>query len=469
MMELWGLQTSVMYISAICCAVVAGFDCCADGEYSDKNTANVSRSLDNLLKGYDKRLRPFYKQRGKPAMIGITMFVSAISSISEIDMSYTVDFYFRQFWTDPRLAFELDVDELCISNDMIEKIWRPDTFFANAKTSSFHDITNKNAFFRIKPSGDILLSLRLTVVAACNMDLRFFPMDTQLCTLEIESFGYKTVDIMYEWLDGPINSMGMSKAMALPQFTIYGYRLVERLEVLSTGNYSRLALEMLFVRSMGYYLIQIYVPSTLIVVLSWVSFWLSREAVPARVALGITTVLTMTTLISSTNAALPKISYLKSIDVYLVTCFLMVFTSLLEYAAVSYIGKQCQRKAKMELKDMFELGMPLIGNGLAYPATREQNLNDNQWFNAERKGKDKDSYTKRRTDSTDSSSSTDKDETDQQCGGTGRKNKPSDIDKFARVFFPSMFVVFSVIYWVTYLNISHSGIDNSFTRLQPPT
>lgn len=80
---------------------------------------------------------------------------------------------------------------------------------------------------------------------------------------------------------------------------------------------------------MGYYLIQIYIPSGLIVIISWVSFWLNRCATPARVSLGVTTVLTMTTLMSSTNAALPKISYVKSIDVYLGTCFVMVFASLL--------------------------------------------------------------------------------------------------------------------------------------------
>ena len=50
---------------------------------------------------------------------------------------------------------------------------------------------------------------------------------------------------------------------------------------------------------------------------------------PARTGLGVTTVLTMTTLISSTNSALPKISYVKSIDVYLAACFFMVFASLL--------------------------------------------------------------------------------------------------------------------------------------------
>jgi len=47
------------------------------------------------------------------------------------------------------------------------------------------------------------------------------------------------------------------------------------------------------------------------------------------VNLGVTTVLTMTTLIASTNAALPKVSYVKSIDVYLGACFFLVFTSLL--------------------------------------------------------------------------------------------------------------------------------------------
>lgn len=45
---------------------------------------------------------------------------------------------------------------------------------------------------------------------------------------------------------------------------------------LPPGNYSRLLCEIAFVRSMGYYLIQIYIPSTLIVVISWVSFWLNR-------------------------------------------------------------------------------------------------------------------------------------------------------------------------------------------------
>lgn len=128
-------------------------------------------------------------------------------------------------------------------------------------------------------------------------------------------------------------------------------------EPLEIGNYSRLICEIQFARSMGYYLIQIYIPASLIVIISWVSFWLHRNATPARVSLGVTTVLTMTTLMSSTNAALPKISYIKSIDVYLGTCFVMVFASLLEYATVGYLGKRIamRRSRTAQLSKMAEL------------------------------------------------------------------------------------------------------------------
>ena len=61
-----------------------------------------------------------------------------------------------------------------------------------------------------------------------------------------------------------------------------------------------------------------------------------------QVGLGVTTVLTMTTLINSVNAALPKISYMKSIDIYLFVCFFMVFGALIEYACVGYTDKRIQ-------------------------------------------------------------------------------------------------------------------------------
>ena len=57
--------------------------------------------------------------------------------------------------------------------------------------------------------------------------------------------------------------------------------------------------------------LQIYIPATFIVLTSFTNFWLSRAAVPARVSLGVGTVLTMTTFMSSSAYKLPNTSYPK--------------------------------------------------------------------------------------------------------------------------------------------------------------
>ena len=82
---------------------------------------------------------------------------------------------------------------------------------------------------------------------------------------------------------------------------------------------------------------QIYLPSYLIVILAWVSFWVDREQTAARIAMGITTVLTMATLIGSARVSLPKVSYVKSLEWFLIMCFLFVFSAILEYSFVSYL------------------------------------------------------------------------------------------------------------------------------------
>lgn len=53
-----------------------------------------------------------------------------------------------------------------------------------------------------------------------------------------------------------------------------------------SGEYSCLKVDLLFKREFSYYLIQIYIPCCMLVIVSWVSFWLDQSAVPARVSLG---------------------------------------------------------------------------------------------------------------------------------------------------------------------------------------
>ncbi|CAI5783846.1 gamma-aminobutyric acid receptor subunit beta-1 isoform X1 [Podarcis lilfordi] len=188
----------------------------------------------------------------------------------------------------------------------------------------------------------------ITTTAACMMDLRRYPLDEQNCTLEIESYGYTTDDIEFYWNGGESAVSGVNK-IELPQFSIIDYKMISKRVEFATGAYPRLSLSFRLKRNIGYFILQTYMPSTLITILSWVSFWINYDASAARVALGITTVLTMTTISTHLRETLPKIPYVKAIDIYLMGCFVFVFLALLEYAFVNYTffgkGPQHQKKA----------------------------------------------------------------------------------------------------------------------------
>ncbi|XP_037968170.2 gamma-aminobutyric acid receptor subunit beta-like [Plutella xylostella] len=273
--------------------------------------------------------------------------IASFDAISEVNMDYTITLYLNQYWKDERLGFGLEDEVLTLSGDFADKIWVPDTFFANDKNSFLHDVTERNKLVRLGGDGSITYGMRFTATLACMMDLHYYPLDSQNCTVEIESYGYTVSDVVMYWKDTPVRGVEDAE---LPQFTILGHNTNDRKEKLATGVYQRLSLSFKLRRNIGYFVFQTYLPSILIVMLSWVSFWINHEATSARVALGITTVLTMTTISTGVRSSLPRISYVKAIDIYLVMCFIFVFAALLEYAAVNYTYWGARARKRLKLK-----------------------------------------------------------------------------------------------------------------------
>lgn len=83
----------------------------------------------------------------------------------------------------------------------------------------------------------------------------------------------------------PVPVYGIENIL-LPQFSLIGHQTHDRKEHLATGIYQRLSISFGLQRNIGYFIFQTYLPSILIVILSWVSFWINLEATSARVALG---------------------------------------------------------------------------------------------------------------------------------------------------------------------------------------
>ncbi|XP_074484826.1 glycine receptor subunit alpha-3 isoform X2 [Sebastes fasciatus] len=417
--------------------------------------------LDKLMgrtSGYDARIRPNFK--GPPVNVSCNIFINSFGSIAETTMDYRVNIFLRQQWNDPRLAFtEYPDDSLDLDPSMLDSIWKPDLFFANEKGAHFHEVTTDNKLLRIFKNGNVLYSIRLTLTLSCPMDLKNFPMDVQTCIMQLESFGYTMNDLIFEWQENaPVQ---VAEGLTLPQFLLKDESdLRYCTKHYNTGKFTCIEVRFHLERQMGYYLIQMYIPSLLIVILSWVSFWINMDAAPARVALGITTVLTMTTQSSGSRTSLPKVSYVKAIDIWMAVCLLFVFSALLEYAAVNFVSRQHKdllrfrrpTKSKSKEREVHE-GRP---TSTAAVTSTPSNSKDS-------KASANNTVTVLNTTGAAAN-------TTQNPPGAGGKSieemrklfidRAKKIDTVSRAGFPLAFLFFNIFYWVLYKILRHEDVHS---------
>ena len=132
------------------------------------------------------------------------------------------------------------------------------------------------------------------------------------------------------------------KHFLVQQITILLFFLV-------SGNYKNLIVTFTFHRRMGFYFIQFYIPCIVMVSLSWISFWMDRYYIGERLSLGVTTILTIVFLLGSSNSTMPRVSYAKAIDWYLLGSFILVFSTLVtDLLVYRFRSKEESRKQEQE-------------------------------------------------------------------------------------------------------------------------
>ncbi|CEF68378.1 GluClalpha [Strongyloides ratti] len=337
-----------------------------DKKFKMPKTPSLSSSNMNVIKtllvktNYDPLLRPPgddpTKPRNGPVKVIVNILLRSLSHVNEANMEYTVQLTYRQMYTDSRLAYasidpnnELP-DFFIITNEHI--LWKPDSFFQNEKNGHRHDIDKPNVFMRVHRNGTILYSVRLSMILSCPMHLQYYPMDVQTCAIDIASYAYTVDDIIYYWKDDSAIQFKDGLTRSLPQFRISNYSTGYCTSKTNTGEYSCLRFSFQMDREFGFYLLHLYLPSTMMVIISFISFWLDPTSVPGRVTLGITTLLTITTKSTGINSKLPPVSYIKAIDVWIGICTTFIFAVLIEFAFVTFLyNRKINRESCPEVYD----------------------------------------------------------------------------------------------------------------------
>jgi hypothetical protein len=171
----------------------------------------------------------------------------------------------------------------------------------------------------------------------------------QVCPLDIGSFGHTSEEVEYAWATRPLVLL---QQVSLAQHVLGNWSHGTGSVTLKTGRRSIISLNFQFHRTLGFYMLQLYIPLTIIVMSSWVSFWLVRTEVgretPARTGLGGSCTLAVVT-VGLGGKTKPQVGYATAMDIFIIICFVSVFCTLIEFAFINFVDVFIRR---LKMKDI---------------------------------------------------------------------------------------------------------------------
>ncbi|XP_046807393.1 uncharacterized protein LOC111683232 isoform X6 [Lucilia cuprina] len=322
--------------------------------------------------------------------VNVNVLLLSLASPDESSLKYEVEFLLNQQWNDPRLQYgnKSHYDFLNALHHH-DSIWTPDTYFI--MHGDFKDpIIPMHFALRIYRNGTITYAMRRHLILSCQGSLHIFPFDDPKCSFSMESISYEEAQIKYVWKNDEdtlrkspslttLNAyLIKNQTTACDQNSWRGNYSCLRVDLIFTrdrafyfttvfipgiilvtssfitfwlewnavparsmiGNYSCLQVELTFTRDRAYYFTTVFIPGIILVTSSFITFWLEWNAVPARVMIGVTTMLNFFTTSNGFRSTLPVVSNLTAMNVWDGVCMCFIYASLLEFVCVNYMGRK---------------------------------------------------------------------------------------------------------------------------------
>lgn len=265
---------------------------------------------------------------GGPVEIQVVGAILDVDKIDSTEQSFTLNFYSAYRWKDPRLAHD---GQGSITRD-ISDIWNPRLTILNTQKHW----ANTNGEAEISPEGVVTYRWHMFGSFSQPMDLHKFPHDRHVFRVPIVAAGYSSNEVrlvphpqidsfvaeelsVADWkisnMQGQTREVTLANDLVLPGFvfSFEGKRLVH------------------------HYVIKTIIPLSLIVMMSWVVFWINPDLASSRLSVAVTTVLTLIAFYIALSTQMPKIPYLTDMDRFLSVSTVLVFLALIEVVITAHL------------------------------------------------------------------------------------------------------------------------------------
>lgn len=308
---------------------------------------------------------PFIDQ---PLEMQVSFFINKMYNINSVNETYQVDGYLEFVWMDERIRNLEDepltrpvIYENDRARDMIkEKIWVPAFELMNVQGS--RDIANLS--IELHPSGKVVYDERFVATFSTEMNFRAFPFDKQIFNVILEPFAY---DMRYVVFTDPKIFPELDESQDLLDTWIID-RIEPRLTTEVYDNpedpnnpeltYSKVVFEVEASRMTGYYLWQVLFPLFIIIMASFVIFWINDFG--TQLGVGFTLMLTVVAFNFYSASILPQLPYQTFIETIIIIGYVFIFMGILAVIVNSRLYGKTEKSQNSPLLCTLRYLFPLL-------------------------------------------------------------------------------------------------------------
>lgn len=270
----------------------------------------------------DERLMVRPAPDAGPTPIWFLGYIIDVHAVNSSDQSFTANIFYRLRWQDPRLADPSGTARIL----PLEEVWHPRLQMTNQQKvwNTFPEEVD------VSPQGEVLYRQRVYGTFSQALNLYEFPFDRQSFAVQLAAIGLDTNDV--QLLAEPDAPSGISSQLSLAGWTISGMHATAT-PYAPLPKYPALpgfVIGFQADRQMGYYIYKIILPLVLIVMMSWLGFWIHPTQAGVQISVAVTSMLTLIAFRFMVSGFLPSISYLTRLDKLVLGSTILVFASLVE-------------------------------------------------------------------------------------------------------------------------------------------
>ena len=269
---------------------------------------------------------------GRVHDVNVRLFLIDVEGVDTVTQSFTANLTMVVRWHDPGLAHQ-GPGSVSMSMD---NIWFPRIQMLNQQRL----VATLPRAVEVFPDGEVVQRQRFWGSFSQPLKLESFPFDSQRLKVTIANvgFGGDVVNLI------PSPRSGISKELTMPDWIVTDWDFVTTDFSLEdeSSSIDGLVFSLDVKRDGSYFKYKVIFPLILIVIMSWLVFWIDPSLAASQISVSVTAMLTMIAYRFALAGMIPRLATLTSLDYFVLASTLMVFLAMIEVVYTAHLSTNGQ-------------------------------------------------------------------------------------------------------------------------------